>query len=105
MAPTHNQGRGSVNKAELIEEIANRTDLKKAEATRVLEALFDSSGIIASTLRAGAKVQITGFGTFQARHRPARTGRNPQTGAEIQIAAATVPAFKPGQALKDALNP
>jgi DNA-binding protein HU-beta len=94
-----------VNKAELIESVAASADLKKAEAQRVIEALFDGNGVIAKTLSGGGKVQITGFGTFQARARPARTGRNPQTGAEIQIPAATVPAFKPGQGLKDALNP
>jgi DNA-binding protein HU-beta len=60
--------------------------------------------LIAGTLRKGDRVQITGFGTFVARKRAARTGRDPRTGGEIHISAANVPAFKPGQALKDALN-
>lgn len=93
-----------VNKAELIEMVAARADLKKAEATRAIEALFDGDGVIVDALRKGGKVQVTGFGTFQARNRPARTGRNPQTGAAIEIKAATVPTFKPGQVFKDALN-
>jgi DNA-binding protein HU-beta len=93
-----------VNKAELIEAVAARADLKKAEATRVIEALFDDYGVVVQTLRSGGKVQVTGFGTFQAKARPARTGRNPQTGQTIEIKAATVPSFKPGQGFKDALN-
>jgi DNA-binding protein HU-beta len=95
---------GSVNKAELIEAVAERADLKKAEATRVVEALFDGNGIIVGALKGGAKVQITGFGSFQAKDRAARTGRDPRTGAAIQIKAATVPSFKAGQVFKDALN-
>lgn len=93
-----------MNKAELIESLASRANLSKADAGRAIDALFNGDGLIASALKKGAKVQITGFGTFQVRERAARTGRNPQTGAEIQIAAAKVPAFKPGQVLKDALN-
>lgn len=95
---------GMVNKAELIEAVAARADLKKAEATRAVEALFDAEGVIVEALRSGAKVQVTGFGTFQAKHREARTGRDPRTGDSIQIKAATVPGFKAGQAFKDALN-
>ena len=85
-----------MNKAELIEAVAERADLKKAEATKAVEALFDGSGIIVETLKSGAKVQVTGFGTFQAKDRAARTGRDPRTGAPIQIKAATVPSFKAG---------
>jgi len=93
-----------VNKAELIEAVADRTDLKKADAARAVEALFDGNGVIVDVLRKGEKVQLTGFGTFQVKARPARTGRNPRTGEAIAIAAANVPAFKPGQVFKDALN-
>jgi DNA-binding protein HU-beta len=95
---------GLVNKAELIEAIAERADLKKADATKAVEALFDGNGIIVGALKGGQKVQVTGFGTFQAKDRAARKGRDPRTGAEIQIKAATVPSFKAGQVFKDALN-
>jgi DNA-binding protein HU-beta len=93
-----------VNKTELIEALASQAGLSKADAGRALEALFGDDGLIAATLRKGDRVQITGFGTFVARRRAARTGRDPRSGAEIEIRAANVPAFKPGQALKDALN-
>lgn len=94
-----------MNKAELIEAVADKTDLRKADAARVVEALFDANGVIVDTLKKGDKIQLTGFGTFQVKARPARTGRNPRTGESIAIAAANVPAFKPGQVFKDALNP
>ncbi len=93
-----------MNKAELIEAVADRADLKKAEAARAVEALFDGDGIVATVLKRKERLQLTGFGTFQVKERPARKGRNPRTGEEIDIAAANVPAFKPGQVLKDALN-
>jgi len=93
-----------VNKTELIETLASQAGLSKADAGRAVEALFGDDGLIAGTLRKGDRVQITGFGTFVARKRAARTGRDPRSGAEINISAANVPAFKPGQALKDALN-
>jgi DNA-binding protein HU-beta len=93
-----------VNKTELIEALASQAGLSKADAGRAVEALFGDDGLIAGTLRKGDRVQITGFGTFVARKRAARTGRDPRSGAEIKISAANVPAFKPGQALKDALN-
>ena len=94
-----------VNKTELIDKLSETTNLSKADAGRALDALFDASnGIIASTLRSGAKVQITGFGTFETRKRSARMGRNPRTGERIQIPASTSPAFRPGKGLKDGLN-
>lgn len=93
-----------MNKTELIEALASQAGLSKADAGRAVEALFGDDGLIAGTLRKGDRVQITGFGTFVARKRAARTGRDPRSGAEIKISAANVPAFKPGQALKDALN-
>lgn len=93
-----------MNKTELIEALASQAGLSKADAGRAVEALFGDDGLIAGTLRKGDRVQITGFGTFVARKRAARTGRDPRSGAEINISAANVPAFKPGQALKDALN-
>ncbi len=90
-----------MNKTELTEAVAAATDLTKADAARAVDAVL---GTITQTLASGDQVGIVGFGTFLVRDRAARTGRNPQTGAEIQIAAAKVPAFKPGKALKDAVN-
>ena len=90
-----------MNKTELTDAIAETAELTKADATRALDAVLTT---ISHSLEKGEQVGIVGFGTFLVRERAARTGRNPQTGAEIQIAAATVPAFKPGKALKDAVN-
>ncbi len=95
---------GTVNKTELQEALASAANLSKADAARAVEALFGTDGVIAGELKKGGKVQITGFGSFVVRQRAARTGRDPRTGNALQIAAATVPAFKPGQALKDAVN-
>ncbi len=94
-----------MNKGELTEQLAARADLSKAEAGRVVDALFDvEKGIIASALRRGDKVQITGFGSFESRKRAARTGRNPRTGETIHIAASVAPAFKAGKPLKDGIQ-
>jgi DNA-binding protein HU-beta len=90
-----------VNKQELIDNIASSADITKADAGRALDSVLDS---ITGALQKGESVVLVGFGSFSVRQRKARTGRNPQTGAEIQIAAATVPAFKAGKALKDAVN-
>ena len=93
-----------MNKTELIDALASQAGLSKADAGRAIEALLGDDGLIAGTLRKGDRVQITGFGTFVARKREARQGRDPRTGGTIEIKAANVPAFKAGQALKDALN-
>lgn len=92
-----------MNKTELRDALAKKTGLTKKDADAALAALFatDRSGIIASEVKAGRKVQITGFGTFEARKRKARKGRNPQTGEEIKIKASRYPAFKAGKGLKD----
>lgn len=90
-----------MNKQELIENIAVSADITKAAAGRALDSVIES---IANSLKNGDSVVLVGFGTFSVRKRAARTGRNPQTGAEIQIKAANVPAFKAGKALKDAVN-
>jgi DNA-binding protein HU-beta len=95
---------GGVNKADLIEALTTRASLKKVDAARAVDALFGAQGVIVGALRAGAKVQVTGFGTFHSRRRPSRAGRNPRTGKAIQIRAAVVPVFRPGQGLRDALN-
>ncbi len=93
-----------MNKTELLDALASSAQLSKADATRAVEALFGPNGIIGTELRNGGKVQVTGFGSFVVRQRAARAGRDPRTGQTLQIAAATVPAFKPGQALKDSVN-
>ena len=90
-----------MNKSQLIEEVANAADLSKADAGRAIDSLVD---VIADALKRGDQVSMTGFGTFSIRERAARTGRNPQTGEQIEIKASKVPAFKAGKALKDALN-
>ncbi len=90
-----------MNKSELIDRIADSSDISKAAAARALDAMV---GAIEDSLKDGESVSLVGFGTFLVRDRAPRTGRNPQTGATIQIAGAKVPAFKPGKALKEALN-
>ena len=90
-----------MNKSELINAIAEQGNLSKADAGLGLAALIKT---IETTLKAGDAITLVGFGTFAVKDRPERTGRNPQTGQEITIAAAKVPTFKPGKALKDAVN-
>ncbi len=90
-----------MNKTDLIESIANSTDLSKASAGRALAAAIES---ITKALKKGDTVTLVGFGTFSVRNRKARMGRNPRTGEEIHIKASKVPGFKPGKALKDAIN-
>jgi DNA-binding protein HU-beta len=90
-----------VNKTELITSVAEAAELTKKDATKAVEAVFDT---IQSTLASGEKVQLIGFGNFEVRERAARKGRNPQSGEEIDIAASKVPAFKAGKALKDAVK-
>jgi len=90
-----------VNKTDLIDAIAAAADLPKASAGRALDAIVDS---ITDALSKGEQVTLVGFGTFAVKHRAAREGRNPQTGQSIQIKASNVPGFKPGKALKDAVN-
>ncbi len=90
-----------MNKGELIAKIAEGADITKASAGRVLDSLIET---VTSELANGGEVALVGFGTYKVNERAARTGRNPQTGAEIQISAAKVPSFKAGKALKDAVN-
>ena len=90
-----------MNKTELIEHIAKNADISKAAATRALESTI---GAICTTLKKGGAVSLVGFGTFVVGERAARTGRNPRTGEAIKILEAKVPKFRPGKALKDALN-
>ena len=90
-----------MNKTELVNAVAERAELNKQDATKAVNALFET---ISNTLAKGEKIQLIGFGTFEVRERAARTGRNPQTGEEIQIAASKVPAFKPGKELKESVK-
>ncbi len=90
-----------MTKAELVEFIAEKADLTKADANRALDAMMEG---ITKGLKSDGKVTLVGFGTFTAKKRDARTGRNPQTGEAVKIAARVVPGFKAGSKLKDALN-
>jgi DNA-binding protein HU-beta len=91
----------NINKSELVDAVATKTDLSKKDVTAVFETLLDK---ITEEMRKGNKVTITGFGIFKTNKRAARLGRNPQTGASIKIPAATVPKFSAGKGLKDAVK-
>lgn len=90
-----------MNKTELIEHIASESSLSKTAAARALESIQEA---VRKCLKKGNSVSLVGFGTFSVSKRTARTGRNPRTGTAIKIKAAKVPKFKPGKALKDAVN-
>ena len=90
-----------MNKSDLIAAIAQHANLTKADSGRALDSLIKT---IETTLKAGDSVALVGFGTFEVKERAERTGRNPQTGAAITIAAAKIPGFKAGKNLKDAVN-
>ncbi|WP_024889838.1 HU family DNA-binding protein [Luteimonas huabeiensis] len=90
-----------MKKSDLVNSVAAKSDLTKAQASTAVDAVFDT---IIEALAQGEDVTIAGFGTFEVRVRAARTGRNPRTGEEIQIPASKNPAFKAGKALKDAVN-
>jgi DNA-binding protein HU-beta len=90
-----------MNKSEFIDAVADSAELSKADAARAVDAMVAA---ITKALKKGDTVTLVGFGTFDVRARGARTGRNPRTGEEIKIAASKNPAFKPGKALKDAVN-
>jgi DNA-binding protein HU-beta len=90
-----------MNKTDLIDAMAEAADISRASAGRALDGLLDA---ITTAMKNGEPVSIVGFGSFTVRERAARSGRNPQTGATIEIAASRTPAFKAGKALKDAVN-
>jgi DNA-binding protein HU-beta len=90
-----------MNRKELIDALASKTNFTKADADRAIGALLE---IISDTLKKGDSLSLVGFGTFEVRKRAARAGRNPKTGEELKIKAAKVPAFKAGAALKAAVN-
>lgn len=90
-----------MNKTELVAAIAEKSGLSKKDSEAALSATVEA---VTEALKAGDKVSLVGFGTFETRERAARTGKNPATGEAIEIAACTVPAFKAGKALKDAVK-
>jgi len=91
-----------MNKSDIVDALASTARMTKADAARALDALFSpDKGIIAKNLKKGDRVQITGFGTFEAKKRKARTGRNPRTGETIRIKATKTPSFRAGKGLKD----
>ncbi len=102
--PTGPTSGDQVNRAGLIAALVQRAPLRKADAARAVDALFGANGVIAQELRRGERVRITGFGSFFARKRGARAGRDPRSGKAIQIRAAVAPLFRAGAALKEALN-
>jgi DNA-binding protein HU-beta len=96
-----------MNKAELVERLADRTGRSLRESRTVIDAIFDpdpSIGLIARELVEGRKVAISGFGTFESRARKARVGRNPHTGAPLEIPPSRAPTFKAGKPLKETLR-
>jgi DNA-binding protein HU-beta len=90
-----------MNKNELIEAIAAKTDSSKAQAARIVTALTET---LTEIMQKGDSISLPGFGTFEVRERGERTGRNPKTGEQLKISASKVPAFKPGATLKAAVN-
>ena len=90
-----------MNKTDLVNTVTTQAELTKEDAKKAVDALLET---ISTTLAKEEKIQLVGFGTFEVRQRAARTGRNPQTGEELQIAASKVPAFKAGKELKEAIK-
>ncbi|WP_143256239.1 HU family DNA-binding protein [Priestia aryabhattai] len=90
-----------MNKTELVDAVATKSELTKQDSKKAIDALFET---ISNTLAQEEKIQLVGFGTFEIRERAERTGRNPQTGEEMTIPASKAPAFKPGKELKEAVK-
>jgi DNA-binding protein HU-beta len=90
-----------MNKAELVDTVATKSELTKQDSKKAVDALFET---ISNTLAKEEKIQLVGFGTFEIRERAERTGRNPQTGGQMTIPASKSPAFKPGKELKEAVK-
>lgn len=90
-----------MNKSELVAAVQKATELKKKDAEAAVAAVVDT---VKAALKKGEKVQLIGFGTFEAKKRPARVARNPRTGAEIKVKASKAPTFKASKAFKDSLN-
>ena len=93
--------RGGMTKAELVEEVSEKTGLPKKQAEIVVNTVFES---IVETLKMGEKIELRGFGSFRIRQRDSRTGRNPKTGEKVDVPAKRIPYFKPGKELRELLN-
>jgi len=94
-----------MNKSELVEALARRSDLSKKDARAVVDTLFDpQNGILATAMRKGDRVSITGFGTFEVRQRAERMARNPRTGQQMRVPATRMPAFRAGKGLKEGVS-
>lgn len=94
-----------MNKSELVEALARRSDLSKKDARTVVDTLFDpQNGILASAMKRGDRVSITGFGTFEVRQRAERMARNPRTGQQMRVPATKTPAFRAGKGLKEGVS-
>jgi integration host factor subunit beta len=91
----------TMTKANLVEEVTQAVELSRKDSETVVDIVFDS---IVKSLRAGDKIEIRGFGSFRSRQRKARVGRNPKTGARVEVPPKTVPYFKPSKELKDLVN-
>ena len=90
-----------MNKNDLVNQVSDNTGLSKSDSAKAVDSVLDT---ITDTLKSGGDVRLVGFGTFLTKKRAARTGRNPQTGAPLQIAATFAPSFKPGKKLKEIVN-
>ena len=90
-----------MTKAELVEEVSEKTGLPKKQAEIVVNTVFES---IVETLKTGEKIELRGFGSFRIRQRDSRTGRNPKTGDKVEVPAKRIPYFKPGKELRELLN-
>ncbi len=90
-----------MNKSEFVDAVADKADVQKSDALKIVDSMTE---VISNALKSKDQVTLVGFGTFLVSERAARKGRNPRTGEEIDIAASNVPRFKPGKALKDAIN-
>jgi len=95
------QSKDGMTKAELVEKVAESTQLTKKHAELIVNTVFDS---IVQSLRAGEKIELRGFGSFRIRRRGPRTGRNPKTGAKVDVPPKRIPYFKPGKELRELLN-
>ncbi len=93
--------KGGMTKAELVEKVAESTQLTKRHAELIVNTVFDS---IVQSLKEGEKIELRGFGSFRIRHRGPRTGRNPKTGEKVEVPSKRIPYFKPGKELKELLN-
>jgi integration host factor subunit beta len=93
--------RGGMTKAELVDQVARTTQLTKKHAEIMVNTVFDS---IVDSLKEGEKIELRGFGSFRIRQRGSRTGRNPKTGARVDVPSKSIPYFKPGKELRELLN-